>query len=363
MLKKIFSVLLFAAPLLPAMAQDSTATVVEEDDAPKKGFSISGSADVYYRYDFAKTKANNYTSFTNSHNQFQLGMASVKLEQNFGKVSMVADLGFGKRAEEFSYNDEGTMAAIKQLYISVQATDWLKIIGGSWATHLGYELVDPMPNRNYSMSYMFSFGPFFHTGLKAEIKKGNHGFMVGIANPTDYKTVPDDVLNSKAFIAQYSFSASEKFAAYLNYVVGEGPDSSKGNQIDLVMTSKLSSKFGIGFNATLNNNNSKVNGKFQGVKDWWGTALYLNFDATEKFGITLRNEYVKGDGERLIFGNYPDGGSIFATTLSANIRMGSNFSIVPEFRMDNASENIFSDSKGAGAKSAGSALVAAIFSF
>jgi hypothetical protein len=31
--------------------------------------------------------------------------------------------------------------------------------------------------------------------------------------------------------------------------------------------------------------------------------------------------------------------------------------------MDNASENIFSDSKGAGAKSAGSALVAAIFSF
>jgi hypothetical protein len=362
MLRKIFATLLFTATILPAMAQDST-TVAEEEQEPKKGLTVSGSADIYYRYDFSKTKTNNFTSFTNSHNQFQLGMASVKLEQNFGKVSMVADFGFGRRAEEFSYNDAGVLAAIKQLYISYQVADWLKITGGSWATHVGYELVDPMPNRNYSMSYMFSYGPFFHTGVKAEITKGNHGFMVGIANPTDFKIVPDEVLNSKAFIAQYSFSASEKFAAYLNYVVGESPDSSKGSQIDLVMTSKLSDKFGIGFNATLNNNNPKVNGKFTGVKDWWGTALYLNYDATESFGLTLRNEYVKGDGARLTFSDYANGGSIFATTLSANIRMAGNFMLVPELRIDNASENIFTDSKGQGSKSAGSALIAAIFAF
>ena len=362
MLRKIIASLLFAATIIPSMAQDST-EVAEEEAEPKTGLTVSGSADIYYRYDFGKTRINNYTSFTNSHNQMQLGMVSVKLEQNFEKVSMVADLGFGKRAQEFSYNDNSTMAAIKQLYISYQVADWLKVTGGSWATHVGYELVDPLPNRNYSMSYMFSFGPFFHTGLKAEIKKGNHGFMVGIANPTDFKIVPDDVLNKKAFIAQYSFSASEKFAAYLNYVGGEGPDSSKGSQFDLVMTSKLSKKFGIGFNGTINNNNPKVNGKFTGVKDWWGTALYLNYDATENFGLTLRNEYVKGDGARLTFGNYPGGGSIFATTLSANIRMGNNFSIVPEIRMDNASENIFSNSKGLGSKSAGSALIAAIFAF
>ena len=38
----------------------------------------------------------------------------------------------------------------------------------SWATHVGYELVDAYLNRNYSMSYMFSYGPFFHTGIKAD---------------------------------------------------------------------------------------------------------------------------------------------------------------------------------------------------
>ena len=49
---------------------------------------------------------NNFTSFTNSQNSFELGMASVRLDHSIGKVSVVADLGFGKRAEDFSYNDE-----------------------------------------------------------------------------------------------------------------------------------------------------------------------------------------------------------------------------------------------------------------
>jgi hypothetical protein len=361
MLRKIMFMLMGATTYVSASAQDSTATAGESCD--KKVLSVSGTADLYYRYDFAKTKSNNLTSFTNSHNSFELGMASVKLESNFSKVSMVADIGFGKRAQDFSYNDEGTMAAIKQLFVSYQATDWLKLTMGSWATHVGYELVDPMLNRNYSMSYMFSYGPFSHTGLKAEMTSGNHGFMIGIANPTDYKFVPDEGLNKKFLLAQYSYSASEKFAAYLNYVGGQGLDSSKGNQFDLVVTSKLSDKFGIGFNGTVNSSKAKVDGKFEDAQQWWGSALYLNYDISSKFGLTLRNEYFSDADARLMFSGIDNGGSIFATTLSANFRVGSCFAIIPELRIDNASENIFTDSKGNGTKQAGSAILAAIYTF
>ena len=38
------------------------------------------------------------------------------------------------------------------------------------------------------MSYMFSFGPFFHTGIKAELAAGKSGFMFGVVNPNDLKT-------------------------------------------------------------------------------------------------------------------------------------------------------------------------------
>ncbi len=343
-------------------AQDSTATAAEEP-CEKKTFVVSGYADMYYKYDFAKTSANNLTSFTGSHNQFQLGMASVKLESNFSKFSVVADLGFGKRAEDFSYNDEGTMAAIKQLYIGYQVTDKLKFTAGSWATHVGYELVDPMLNKNYSMSYMFSYGPFFHTGFKAEYKAGNHGFMLGVANPTDYKTVPDGVLNKKFVLAQYSFSASEKFAAYLNYVGGQSPDSSKGNQFDLVLTSALSDKFSLGFNGTVNSSKPKVDGKYEDAQQWWGSALYINFNPTKTFGLTWRNEYFSDADSRLMYAGINGGGSIFASTLSANFKVGNCFALIPEFRLDNASENIFVDKNGAGTKSAGNFLIAAVYAF
>jgi hypothetical protein len=93
------------------LAQDST------KPAPAASLKISGSVDAYYRFSpgaQGSSVLNNYTSFTNSNNTFQLGMASVKAEYSSGKVGAVVDLGFGKRAEEFSYADEGTLKALKQ---------------------------------------------------------------------------------------------------------------------------------------------------------------------------------------------------------------------------------------------------------
>ena len=187
-----------------------------DSTSPAPALSITGSADLYYRYDFAK-KGNSFTSFTNSHNRFELGMATVKLEHKTAKLDMVADLGFGRRAREFSYTDDNgngrdvVFSAIKQLYISYAPASWVKFTAGTWATHVGYELVDAYANRNYSMSYMFTNGPFSHTGFKVDLTKGKSGFMLGIANPTDYKYVPSGALNKKFFLAQYSLAASDNF--------------------------------------------------------------------------------------------------------------------------------------------------------
>src|SRR6476660_904528 len=131
MLRKILAcsitvVITFSA----AFAQDST----------KKGnLTISGSADAYYRYNFQNAKdsgyLNNYTSFTNSQNSFELGMASVKADYSIGKVDGVFDLGFGRRAEEFSYTDgeadQGksgvlSMVAVKQAYLSFAPSSKVK---------------------------------------------------------------------------------------------------------------------------------------------------------------------------------------------------------------------------------------------
>lgn len=347
--------------LAPVFAM-TCVTTFAQDSSKSFPLSISGSLDFYYKYDFGQSKANNYTSFTNSHNRFEPGMASVKLEHKTSKVDAVADLGFGKRAQEFSYNDNGILAGVKQLYVSYSPTSIVKFTAGSWATHVGYELVDPQLNRNYSMSYMFTNGPFFHTGVKADFVIGKSGVMVGVANPTDYKYVPDEILNKKFLLAQYSFAASDLFKLYLNYVGGKSPDTSKTNQFDVVITSKLSDKFSLGYNGTVNSIQHWDGAKNISGRSWWGSAIYLNLDPTSSFGLTLRGEYFSDKHHLKIPTSSIDGCKIFANTLSVNFKI-DNLIIIPEFRIDNSSEEIFTKKDGTSTKTATNVLVAAVYQF
>ncbi len=355
MFQKLYLFLLALSTAVAASAQDS---------ALVSPLTVSGAADIYYRNDFAATKSNNLSSFTNSHNSFELGMASVKLQYQSGKVKSVADLGFGKRALEFSYNDgSGILAAVKQLYISYSPATWTTITAGSWATHVGYELVDAPLNRNYSMSYMFTNGPFFHTGVRADVLFGTMGFMAGIANPTDYKYVPDGVMNKKAFLAQWSFAPGDFFKSYLNYVGATSLDTSTTRQVDLVVTSKLSNSFNLGFNGTINRATRYLgNKRFDEAKSWGGAALYLNFDASERFGLTLREEYFNDKNGLTLSTARSSGARVFASTLSAQIKT-AHLIFIPELRYDRASKPLFLDKDGGASSRAASILFAAIYHF
>lgn len=352
-------------------AQATTAPAPAQAPAPAPpppALLITGSVDVYYRYDFNKTNTD-LTSFTSSHDQFRLGMATVKLEHKTDKVDMVADLGFGPRAQEFAYNDDGIVQAIKQLYISYSPTAWVKFTAGTWATHVGYEVLDAYANRNYSMSYMFTNGPFSHTGVRADFTVGKSGIMIGVSQPTDFRSVPADGSNNKNLIAQYSYTASDNFKLFLNYVGGRDVTDTKVHQYDLVINSRESAKFGIGFNATVNTSTASNEGKYDIHRTWWGTAAYFNLDPKPWLGLTLRTEYFSdNDGvkmhpyARAAGGVAPLGAAVFANTLSANFKV-SGFTFIPEFRYDHGSEPLFTKKDGTVTQSGPSLLFAAIYAF
>mgnify|MGYP005812706995 CR=1 FL=1 len=352
--KKIVAALAASALVLStnsAFSQDST-----EAEKPKP--TISGSVDAYYRYNFLNAKDvpsfNNATSFTNSQNSFELGMASVKFEHSFGKVGAVVDLGFGPRAREFSYTDDGAAAAIKQAFVTYSPSDKFTFTFGKFGTHVGYEVLDPQLNRNYSMSYMFSYGPFLHTGLKADVNvSDNFGFMLGIANPTDLTTAD---FEKKFFLGQLHAATSDgNISGYLNYVGGKTLDLTKTSQFDLVLTGKINDKFSLGYNGTTRTLQFDKDPK----QSFWGSALYVNFDPTAAFGLTLRGEYFddKKNGTDGAIGT-----SIFATTLSANFRVGG-LTFIPEFRIDSAKDNFFIKNSGDLTKSSSTLLFAAVYSF
>ena len=332
-------------------AQDTT-----EPDVKEKGdLQINGSVDAYYRYNFQNAKSagsfNNITSFTNSQNSIELGMASVKASYTKGKAGVVVDLGFGPRAREFSYAESGVTQAIKQAYVTYSPTDHLTFSAGKWGTHLGYEVLDPQLNRNYSMSYMFSFGPFSHTGLKANLTFGDgFGMLAGVTNPTDFLSAS---FAKKNIIGQLS-KTSESVSAYLNYVGGKDTANNNSNQLGLTVTAKIADQFSIGYDGTV----KFIDPVTGGSGSWWGSAVYFNVDPTEKLGITLRGEYF--DDKK---GFTAVGTSVVQGTLSFNIKPVAGFIVIPEFRLDSAKDPIFSKNSGAGTKSTGTFLLAAIYSF
>jgi hypothetical protein len=353
-MKKILVFIISLIAFQVAVAQtDSTKPAPPTSPAP----TITGSVDAYFRYNFNDPKGgftNNYTSFTNSQNSFELGMASIRADHSFGKASATIDLGFGRRAEEFSYGnpDHPSLFAVKQAYVSYAVSDKLKFTIGKWATHIGYELTDAYLNRNYSMDYMFSYGPFSHTGLKADIGLGKKSaLMLGVANTTDHVS---DTLSRKYAIAQFSTGTmDDKVKAYVNYQGTYGGAFSL-TQFDLVVTAAVTSKFSLGYNGTV----QMVKPEGASSSSWWGSAVYITADPTTSFGITLRAEYF--DNKKAIVA--VPGTSIIDVTLSPNFRVG-NLTIIPELRLDAGKDEIFEKSDGTGTKTTVTGILAATYHF
>jgi hypothetical protein len=370
MVKNIKLLLFVLGSSVYTQAQESVYSASSAQDSTKKTRSpltLTGSVDGFNRFNFNNPKTPSYnspTSFTHSSNNFELGMASLRVDPSFGKVSATIDLGFGKRAEEFAYNDGNSRLAVKQLYLSYSPNATFKFSFGTWATHVGYEVLDAYLNRNYSMSYMFTYGPFSHTGLKADIRlTGKTAVMVGISNPTDYRSAPG---MPKSFIAQLSTaSKDDKFKALLNFVDGKQTEEKNLLQEDLVLTYAISGKFSLGYNGTYQALTLKNENKEQRRLNWWGSALYVNADPRNWIGFTLRAEHIGNKDGWITNGVGTDTyelGNIFEFTLSANIHI-DNLTVIPEFRMDHGENAGFYKNSTQLTKSTGSFLVAATYHF
>ncbi|MEO7961298.1 MAG: outer membrane beta-barrel protein, partial [Ginsengibacter sp.] len=156
-------------------------------------------------------------------------------------------------------------------------------------------------------------------------------------------------------LAQFSTkTADEKIVAYLNYQGSYG-GAYNLTQFDLVLTGAVSDKFSIGYNGTV----QSVKPDGLSSDSWWGSAVYLTADPTEKFGITLRGEYF--DNEKGA-NPYAPMSSIFDLTLSPNFKIG-NLTIIPELRIDAARDGIFEKSDGTSTKSTVTGILAATYHF
>jgi hypothetical protein len=82
----------------------------------------------------------------------------------------------------------------------------------------------------------------------------------------------------------------------------------------------------------------------------------MNYDPLKWFGLTLRGEYISDKDEYLGFKN------VFSPTLSANFKV-DNLTIIPERRIDNADNAVFSKNATESTSSKGNFILAAVYHF
>jgi hypothetical protein len=330
------------------------------DTSANTPLTIRGAVDAYYM----SGKAPLPTSFTGgANNSFSLGMANLIFSKE-GKVGFCADLAFGPRAEGANggFDAEGnitTLTLIKQLYVTYSPFNALKLTLGNFSTYYGYELIDAPLNVNYSTSYLFSYGPFFHTGLKANVALSDKlGLMLGIFGDTDTKI---DVVKGKHLGAQLSY-ASGNLAAYVNYLGGRFAEETEdtpeimSNQFDLTASFQATEKLGLGFNAAVRN----LTAPDDSDASWSGAALYAKYAFNDTFLFGLRAESIN-DKDGFLFGETDN--NIFALTASGNITLG-NLRLIPELRLDSAkATGTFTSYSDEALKATSVFLLAAVYSF
>ena len=302
-------------------------------------FSVSGTIDTYYRSsEFAPG-----TSFGNL-NGFALGMANIVLSYEGEKSGFVADLVYGPRGADAVFGSQteladgtiisGQSSIVNQLYVYYNVSDSFTLTLGNFNTFLGYEVISPAGNFNYSTSYMFSNGPFSHTGLKADFTLSDDmSLMLGVLNTTDV-TESQPVGDDYMFGAQLGLKGQ-----YLNLLTG-GNDNI--TQIDFTGGFDLSDSFYVGVNATSYKDDTV---------EWSGVALYPQVSMSDSFDLGLRGETF----------DIKDTNTFTSLTITGSYTSG-NFTLKPEIRVDNADKSVSTWSAD-GTDSLSSFVLAAIYTF
>ncbi|MEZ4773035.1 MAG: outer membrane beta-barrel protein [Bacteroidia bacterium] len=325
---------------------------------------ISGSVDTYYKYDFSGT-GNIPTSFGDEQNSVSIGMIDLKLEKTTGKASFTGEISFGPRNAgsvgpgplrttvgdgENAVDIPAYAPNIQNLYVSYAFTDKFSVTGGYMGTFVGYEVIAPTGNFNYSTSYLFTNGPFQNAGVKLNYNfSDKFGVMVGAFNPWNVYTA-DPEIGPTSIGAQVFVAPVEGWNVYANFL-----DGSNGTIADLTTTFEVSDALMLGLNAATYSAGGDTAATFAGA------AAYINYAVKNNVSLGLRYEHFRSNATAGILSETEDA-NVNAITFSANISGGS-LTLIPEVRYDMASQSIFVDGNGAATKSAAQVLIAAVYAF
>ena len=292
---------------------------------------FSGFVDGYYNFNNnhpeTKSYGNQLHYFDLDADTFALSMARITLSHDPAPIGFHLDLGFGKGYEAFLAADSTSFSHLEQAYVSVKpkSARGFEADFGSFVTSAGAELTEAKDNWNYSRSFLYAFGPFYHIGLRTSMPI-TESFTAGVQVVNGWNNYVDN--NSGKTIGITTVLTKPKFSLAGNYYGGpENAKTNKGyrNYFDSVLTLTPSSKLGayIEYDYWQNRNAAETApGTYMTttLDHIQGIATAARFQATPKIAFAGRYEYVADKS---------DAGGSLATASRQNL---NEFTITGEYK-------------------------------
>ncbi len=356
-----------------AVKVDEVADIKKEVDAMKedakkneplynffRSVEVSGIVDGYYSYN--NNKVDMFTqgrAFDVRHNSFSLQLAKLTLERKNSKDSPLGfriDAGLGETVDRIisisdSSRNDGTKY-ILQAYASYVAPigSGLTLDFGKFYTPVGAEVIETKDNFNYSRGWLFTYGPYYHTGLRAKYTVNDKVSLTGfLVNGWDnmFENNVSDKFN-KTLGLQLGLTPSKKFAMTATYLGGqEAPLANVPflsardnwrNIFDSVGTIFVTDKLTLLGNFVYGND-----GDNDGNRGYWtGFAAYLKYAFNNRFAFSPRFEVLNDhDGLRTGVGQ-----TVKDITLTQEVKLLNNLITRFEFRRDFSNQRYFTNSIG-----------------
>ena len=309
--------------------------------AQESKVSVSGSVDMYGTANFVDGAGTPGILIANpaNANGFGLGSINTVFAYEGEKSGFVADLAFGPRAD-----DANLAGAINQLYAYYNVSDKTTITAGQFNTFLGYEVISPAANFNYTVSYLFNAGPFSHTGVKLDYAASEDlSYMLAVTNSHAISSADGNVGGEMQFGAQVGYKGQ-----YLNFIYGgvDGSGITDNMFVDYTGGFDLSDSLFLGINAAYSHSEDADAG-------YQGAALYLENTFSDSFALGLRPEFFQMNGA--------SDATVTALTLAASSSLTDNLKVITELRMDSSEDGMIE--AFAGEESVSALTIAAVYSF
>jgi hypothetical protein len=285
-----------------AWAGGGAATDAYDDIRERAALDVHGLLDLYLAHNFAEPASgvNELRQFDAHADQAALGYLRVTLAHHPRRVGFRLDVGAGDIADSYRAEDPAVVSHpelarvtsyVGQAFVTVLLPlgREIQLDAGKFATPVGLEDNESLPNWNYSRSLLFSWAePTLHTGVRLTCKVVPElALSLFWVNGWNSVLVGGNGMRAAAGAATWKpIDALELVLVYMGGL--ERPPTNLGgplsfrNLVDTYIIWRISPRLAVAATVDYGNDRGAA---------WWGVSGYARAQALPWLAVALRGEY------------------------------------------------------------------------